>query len=171
MPRDDKVTRAVIDRFVRARLLTTGRDPASGREIVQVGHEALIREWDTLKEWVNEDREFLRTAGRVRVSMRAWEQHGRESDWLLPPGRPLEEARDLHERRRADLDDEISRFVEASLEADKQQERKEQQEREEQQRRQLAAANERAEAARLLAEERAQRAEMAKKLAEEESER
>src|SRR4051794_9607976 len=154
MPRDDKVTRAVIDRFVRARLLTTGRDPASGREVVEVGHEALIREWDTLKKWVNEDREFLRTVERVRVTMRAWEQHKRESDWLLPPGRPLEEARDLHERRRADLDDEVCRFIEASLEEDKQRKRKEQQQREEQQQKELAAANERAEAARQLAKER-----------------
>ena len=55
IPRGDEMVREVIDRFARARLLTTGRDPATGREIVEVGHEALIREWDTLKEWVNSE--------------------------------------------------------------------------------------------------------------------
>jgi hypothetical protein len=107
IPRDsDEMVREVIDRFAGARLLTTGRDPASGHEIVEVGHEALIREWDTLKGWVNSDREFLRTVERVKVSMRAWyEETGNKFERLLPPGRPLEEARELLEREDAEIGD------------------------------------------------------------------
>ncbi|MET3993731.1 ABC-type transporter MlaC component/energy-coupling factor transporter ATP-binding protein EcfA2 [Bradyrhizobium sp. S3.9.2] len=115
IPQADTAVREVIDRFAQARLLTTGLDAASGREMVEVGHEALIREWGTLRAWVDADREFLRTVERVKGAMRAWaDETVEKSERLLPPGRPLEEARELLRRPDAEIDD-IKPFIKASL--------------------------------------------------------
>ena len=65
----------------------------SGEELVEVSHEALIREWRTFRDWVDADREFLRAIGRVKAAMRHWAESGSPGDLLLPPGRALEEAR------------------------------------------------------------------------------
>ncbi len=43
----------------RARLVVSGKDASSGEDGVEVAHEALIRRWQRLREWLNDDREFL----------------------------------------------------------------------------------------------------------------
>jgi WD40 repeat protein len=164
IPQRDERVREVIDRFASARLLTTGRDPASGREMVEVGHEALIREWDTLKEWVNADREFLRTIERVKVSMRAWyEESGNKDERLLPPGRPLEEARELLEREDKEIGD-LRDFVQASIAKDEARQEEERRSRDQQQHKELVLA-------RRLAEEEAARADTAETLVQEQAAR
>jgi WD40 repeat protein len=164
IPQRDERVREVIDRFAGARLLTTGRDPASGREMVEVGHEALIREWDTLKEWVNADREFLRTIERVKVSMRAWyEESGNKDERLLPPGRPLEEARELLGREDKEIGD-LRDFIQASIAKDEARQEEEQRSRDQQQHKELVLA-------RRLAEEEAARADTAETLAQEQAAR
>src|SRR4030095_12518137 len=47
---DRDEVRNVLNRLAEARLLTLGED------MVEVAHEALIREWPTLREWLNQDR-------------------------------------------------------------------------------------------------------------------
>lgn len=164
IPLRDERVREVINRFASARLLTTGRDPASGREMVEVGHEALIREWDTLKEWVNADREFLRTIERVKASMRAWyEESGNKDERLLPPGRPLEEARELLEREDKEIGD-LRDFVQASIAKDEARQEDERRSRDQQQHKELVLA-------RRLAEEEAARANTAETLAQEQAAR
>jgi TIR domain len=138
IPSGDEPVRKVIEQFVRARLLTTSLDAVSGREVVEVGHEALIREWRTLRQWVDADREFLRTVERVKMAMRTWEQETLNKDErLLPPGRPLEEARELLLREGAEIDD-IRPFIDASILADIARKNKERSDREQEQRRQLS---------------------------------
>ena len=132
--------------------------------MVEVGHEALIREWDTLKEWVNADREFLRTIERVKVSMRAWyEESGNKDERLLPPGRPLEEARELLEREDKEIGD-LRDFVQASIAKDEARQEEEQRSRDQQQHKELVLA-------RRLAEEEAARADTAETLAQEQAAR
>jgi hypothetical protein len=90
-------------------------DEATGHETVEVSHEALIREWNTYRGWVDADREFLRTVERVKDAMRAWAEEEADKDSrLLAPGRPLEEARELLSRPHALIDD-IRPFIEASI--------------------------------------------------------
>jgi tetratricopeptide (TPR) repeat protein len=106
---------AVIDRLVRARLLVAGRDPATGRETVEVAHEALIRNWERLAGWVDEDREFLRTCERVRAQMRHWQEAGEPDDLLLARGRALEEGRELLLQRDHPFIQDIVPYVERSV--------------------------------------------------------
>ena len=46
----------VINKLVQARLLSTHRDLNTGRETVEIIHEALLREWGLLKGWTQEYR-------------------------------------------------------------------------------------------------------------------
>ncbi len=117
MPEADPVAEATIRKLADARLVVTERDAASGRETVEVAHEALIRGWQRLRGWVDQDREFLRTRERIAAQARLWEDEGRPPDRLLPPGRPLAEGEDLLATRRADLEQLLVDYIEASAAA------------------------------------------------------
>src|SRR5206468_6677858 len=50
----------VLEAFVRYRLLTFDRDPVTRGPTVEVAHEALLRTWGRLREWLEEGRADLR---------------------------------------------------------------------------------------------------------------
>ncbi|WP_441261149.1 nSTAND1 domain-containing NTPase [Bradyrhizobium sp. 521_C7_N1_3] len=110
--------RAVIAKFTADRLLVTTRDP-SGRDVVEVGHEALIREWDRLRQWVNEDREFLRTLRRVEQDEAVWQSGGQDPSLLLPAGRRLVEAEELLSERPQRIGARIHTYIDASIKSEK----------------------------------------------------
>ncbi len=56
---DELVIEAVIDILVEARLVTIGTLEPGDIKVVEVAHEALIREWHTLRQWLDQDREGL----------------------------------------------------------------------------------------------------------------
>ena len=93
MPEADPVAEATIRKLADARLVVTERDAATGRETVEVAHEALIRGWQRLRGWVDQDREFLRTRERIAAQARLWEDEGQPPDRLLPPAGRWRKAR------------------------------------------------------------------------------
>jgi Tol biopolymer transport system component len=101
--------RAVVKALADARLVTTGWEEASGDETVEVAHEALIRGWERLKGWVQEDRAFLEWLKGLRVDLARW----KESRELLR-GKPLTDAMDWLVKRGEDLSAEARRFIQAS---------------------------------------------------------
>jgi TPR repeat protein len=88
--------RKIVEQFAdpRTRLLVTGSDRAR-RPTVEVAHEALIRTWPRLREWIDASRERLRARAAVLQVKADWEQNDRRDDMLLPPGFHLERARSL----------------------------------------------------------------------------
>jgi hypothetical protein len=103
---DDPQQREIVDLFSdrRTRLLVTGYDalqgPAPREEIdahgtVEVAHEALVRRWPTLREWVRLNREKLRARAAIVQAKIDWEEHGRDERYLLPSGIQLERGRAL----------------------------------------------------------------------------
>ncbi|WP_308427912.1 nSTAND1 domain-containing NTPase [Streptomyces roseolilacinus] len=66
----------VVDRFVRARLLTLDDDT------VCLAHEALLTAWPRLVAWIEEDRERLRAHRRLSEAARSWDELGREPGTL-----------------------------------------------------------------------------------------
>ena len=68
---DDTVMRKVIETFAgtEARLVVT--DEASGKRFVEVSHEALIRHWKELRQWIDENRDKLRTRELLRRTERS----------------------------------------------------------------------------------------------------
>jgi hypothetical protein len=64
---------AVLKVLADARLVTTGRDS------VEVAHEALIREWPTLRLWLDENREALRIHRHLTETANGWERNQRDA--------------------------------------------------------------------------------------------
>ena len=71
-----------VDAFGKARLLTFDRHPTSSEPTVEVGHEAVIREWPRLRVWLAEDREDLRIQHHLTTSSAAWDEQGRDDGEL-----------------------------------------------------------------------------------------
>ena len=134
--------RIVLNRLADARLVTLGENT------VEVAHEALIREWPTLREWLNQDREGLRLHRHLTVAAYEWELLGRDPGALYR-GAHLAQAREWAALHPNALNAGEREFLAESIN----QERREEQEREEQQKRELEAAQKLAETERARAEE------------------
>jgi WD40 repeat protein len=104
---DAEAVALVLDRLAEARLVTLGEDS------IEVAHEALIREWPALRQWLAEDREGLRIHRRLTEAASDWETLGRDSS-VLYKGVQLSIVRDWAERSRARLNDLERAFVAAS---------------------------------------------------------
>ncbi|MFG1899871.1 nSTAND1 domain-containing NTPase [Micromonospora carbonacea] len=73
---DDAVTAHVLERLAAARLVTIGE------ETVEIAHEALIRGWPTLRDWLAADRESLRAHRRLTGAATDWATHGEDDAFL-----------------------------------------------------------------------------------------
>ncbi|MGW1073061.1 nSTAND1 domain-containing NTPase [Streptomyces sp. NPDC002537] len=73
---DPDTAAAVLDVFTQARLLTLDA------EHVELAHEALLRAWPRLREWIDEDRAALRTRQSLLEAAEAWEREGRDAGLL-----------------------------------------------------------------------------------------
>jgi WD40 repeat protein/energy-coupling factor transporter ATP-binding protein EcfA2 len=152
-------TQRVIIALADARLLVTGREEEAGKATVEVTHEALIRNWERLRLWLDQDRAFGLWRERIAVLYQIWDGAGRDEDALLH-GSLLSEAEGWMSGRGDDLNEAESAFIRGSLDL----RAREAAEREAQQRRELEAARklaEETEARRKVEAERAHDAEQA----------
>ncbi len=83
------IIRDVTDAFITARLLTTNE--IAGLTTVEVSHEALIREWARLADWIREGREDIHFQQTLSEDATEWEQRSRPGDRLYR-GSQLREA-------------------------------------------------------------------------------
>ena len=77
---------AVADAFVEARLLTSGVD-GDGAAVVGVAHEALLRQWQPLREAIEASRASLRMLSELERLAADWDLGGRDDSYLLRGGR------------------------------------------------------------------------------------
>lgn len=77
----------VIDLYGRHRLLTFDRDVASRGPTVELAHEAILREWPRLREWVADRKAELLTHRRLTEAVTEWEESSRTEELLLSRGR------------------------------------------------------------------------------------
>ncbi|BBB91117.1 MAG TPA: CHASE2 domain-containing protein [Methylomusa anaerophila] len=103
-----------VDAFVQARLLVVGTG-SDGAAAVGVAHESLLRSWPRVQAWLNEEKDFLRLRNRLLEATLRWQEENRRDEYLLPAGKPLNDARDALKRCPAHLDGPIVAFIEASL--------------------------------------------------------
>jgi WD40 repeat protein len=73
----------ILDVFNRSRLFTFDNDPITRGPTVEVAHEALLREWARLREWLNESRADLRLQRQLANAAHEWEQANRDESFLL----------------------------------------------------------------------------------------
>ena len=111
----------VLQQFGAYRLLAFDRDAPTRTPTIEVAHEALIREWDRLRTWVDERREDLLIHRRIQVAVRDWEDSGEDPSFLLRGSR-LEQALVWKERTDIAISEAEKAFVEAGIEAEKREE-------------------------------------------------
>jgi WD40 repeat protein len=102
----------VLAKLLDAHLLrlTPGDTPADAQ--VELAHEALVRNWPTLVEWLEDERVALRQRQRLSAAAEQWQRLGRDPAALLA-GRLLEEARQYE-----DLSELEREFVQAGVAAE-----------------------------------------------------
>jgi hypothetical protein len=112
----------VVDAFVEARLLTSGKSEGGAEEggaaFVEVAHEALLRQWEPLRQAIEEERSSLRMRSELERLAADWDQARREHEesedsYLLVRGR-LAEFREWADRRSGELGPIEREFLRAS---------------------------------------------------------
>ena len=79
----DQTTALVIESYVRYRLLTLDHDPVTRGSTVEVAHEALIREWQRLRTWLDDSRTDIRMQRLLALAASEWLMAGQDSGFLL----------------------------------------------------------------------------------------
>ncbi len=110
----------VLEKLAAARLIRVTPGETPGDDQVEVAHEALLRNWPTLAEWLEEERTQRRYKVQLSASAQQWQEHGRDSSLLLRG--PLLVQAQLAE----DLDDLEAEFVRRSLAHQRRRERQRQ---------------------------------------------
>ncbi|MDV6301071.1 WD40 repeat domain-containing protein [Rhodococcus cerastii] len=107
----------VVERFAARRLLTVGE------ETVQITHEALLTAWQRLREWLDDDRQWLVEHRRLTQAAELWENNDRDDGSLLPESRLALVQESLGPVRRRDLNSVERRYLDASANRIEQQNR------------------------------------------------
>jgi len=113
----------VIDRLSNPenRLLVTSEVVSKGNKtirmaIVDVAHEALIRHWRLLRQWIEQNRDLLRQQRKIEASAEAWRSQGHRIGDLLQ-GLPLTEAIQFNQKQRESfpVSDSAKAFIQRSI--------------------------------------------------------
>ncbi len=80
---EGQLLEAVITVFGRYRLLTFDHDLSSRAPTVEVAHEALLREWGRLRQWLADSRADLRQQRTLAAAAAEWQAAGQEASYLL----------------------------------------------------------------------------------------
>lgn len=105
----------LVDALIEARLFITDIDDEQ-KPVVTLCHEAMLKHWPRLAEWIDGNRDFLRTRARIASAVVRWNEEGREIAYLLGEGKPLAEGVHLLDRRNDLTVGEIE-YIEASQNA------------------------------------------------------
>ena len=108
----DLVTRLASARLVvtGSRLVATECDEPKVEETVEIVHEALIREWQRLREWMEDNREFRTWQERLKTRIQEWKEGQGE---LLSKTR-LKIAEEWRQKRGQELSSEQENFIKKS---------------------------------------------------------
>lgn len=113
----DAASRWLVNHLVDQRLLASSKSE-QGDVVVEVAHEALFAEWDALKSWIEEEREFLMAKHALERDARRYflAPASARADYLLKGAR-YNSALVIRAERPELLSDEEARYLEASRQA------------------------------------------------------
>jgi len=105
----------IITRLADLRLVTTGFDEQTEEETVEVVHEALIRTWQPLRDWMVEDRSFRVWQNSLRSLLNEWKkaETNKKENYLLS-GAKLSQAEDQLSERSENIPNDEQTFIEQS---------------------------------------------------------
>jgi len=120
IPQRDMETavQTVLDLLAHKRLVTLNEERPQGnaaQTYAEVAHEALIREWPALREWLDENREGLRIHRQITEAAQAWQASGEDISYLFRGGR-LAQAQEWVAGHTSELNAREHAFLQASQE-------------------------------------------------------
>ena len=107
-PEDKDLTQSVIKALADARLIITGENSA------EVAHEALIREWPTLRGWLEDNREGLRLHRHLSDAAQEWAARDQDAG-MLYRGARLARAKEWADNHPAEMNAIETEFLQSSL--------------------------------------------------------
>src|SRR5262249_22494573 len=81
IPRD--TLQSVLDAFGKYRLLTFDRDNETREPTIEIAHEALIRGWNRLRTWLDQNRSDIRLQRLLAAAAADWNNASRDKSYLL----------------------------------------------------------------------------------------
>ena len=113
--KDPRVVEQVLQRLAECRLVTMSGDGApEAQRTVEVAHEALIRSWGRLRQWIDARRESLVLLEQLRNDAGRWQESGRDASFLYH-GLLLEQGEGLAQDPEIDLGGLECEFLDASV--------------------------------------------------------
>jgi Tol biopolymer transport system component/DNA-binding XRE family transcriptional regulator len=79
---DEEALDHVLEAFGRYRLLTFDRDLVTNGPTVEMAHEALLKSWARLRDWLDNSRTELRTQRQLMMAATEWASGGRDPSFL-----------------------------------------------------------------------------------------
>lgn len=95
------------------RLLITDQDSATGKTTVELVHEALITNWQQLRDWLSEDPDGLRLQQSLSEAVQIWERYDQDPD-VLYRGQRLAEALQWANGHGEEINTKERQFLDAS---------------------------------------------------------
>jgi energy-coupling factor transporter ATP-binding protein EcfA2 len=111
---------SLVTRLANQRLVVTSRNDVSKTKTVELVHEALIREWKQLREWMSNNRDFRTWQESLRSAQKQWETtkkgENKEDDGALLRGALLQQAETWLQDRPTEISEAERLFIELSTE-------------------------------------------------------
>lgn len=77
----------IIDTFANYRLISLDHDPDTRKPTIEVAHEAILREWQRLRQWLDNSREDIRQERILARAANDWFNAANDSSYLLTGSR------------------------------------------------------------------------------------
>jgi WD40 repeat protein/serine/threonine protein kinase len=106
----------IIDTYANYRLLSLDNDLETRHPTVEIAHEALLREWERLGEWLNENRTDILFQRQLAHAAGDWDKSERDESYLLR-GVRLDEFDAWREKTELNLTGVENAFLDASITA------------------------------------------------------
>ncbi|MYM81949.1 AAA family ATPase [Duganella sp. FT50W] len=114
---ENKLVQALVD----ARLFVS--DLQGGAPTFGIAHEALLRRWPRVVEWIEEHRQALQIRSRISAQAKRWQESGRKRDMLLPSGTQTNQAREILQHGILSISPQDQDFIQNSLLSERRAER------------------------------------------------
>jgi WD40 repeat protein/serine/threonine protein kinase len=104
----------ILELFSQSRLLIFDRDLETREPTIEIAHEAMLRHWDTLRNWIRDNRDALRVEQQLNQLTRQWLDQNEDSSFLASGAR-LQQFEEIVDNLNILLQDDAKRYLQASI--------------------------------------------------------
>ncbi len=113
---NETVSKKLISELADKRLVITSINEATQKQEVEVAHEALIRHWQKLNEWLLQNRTSLIIHQNIGTTAEEWEKYSFDESYLVHQGGRLQEVEKLQQESKLKLNKLENDYINACIE-------------------------------------------------------